>query len=171
MLDWIRDQSRNSDVTMSVCTGAFVLAKTGLLDGQSATTFHGAFGPFAMMFPKNRTKRGDVLPDNGISPRLVDSSGSISAARLSVTTGRDVATKTAYNLEYQGEGWKNSDSNSVYAVRAISTPEHPLCPVCEMDVDAKTAPKLVYKGATYFFCDEDEKKPFKADPAKLLSSQ
>src|SRR5438132_4209100 len=30
MLEWIRKSSKTTDVTMSVCTGAFVLAKTGL---------------------------------------------------------------------------------------------------------------------------------------------
>ena len=33
MLKWIRESTKNTDVTMSVCTGAFVLAKTGLLSG------------------------------------------------------------------------------------------------------------------------------------------
>src|SRR5207237_3416960 len=51
MLKWIRESTKNTDVTMSVCTGAFVLAKTGLLSGKSATTFHAAFGNFAMQFP------------------------------------------------------------------------------------------------------------------------
>src|ERR1041384_3743819 len=65
MLDWIRNATKNTDVTMSVCTGAFVLAKTGLLDGKSATTFHGAFGPFAMQFPKIELKRGARFVENG----------------------------------------------------------------------------------------------------------
>src|SRR5438093_13271365 len=38
VLEWIRNASKTTDVTMSVCTGAFVLAKTGLLNGKSATT-------------------------------------------------------------------------------------------------------------------------------------
>jgi len=38
VLEWIRKSSKTTDVTMSVCTGAFVLAKTGLLNGKSATT-------------------------------------------------------------------------------------------------------------------------------------
>src|SRR6266576_167727 len=41
VLEWLRKSSRTTDVTMSVCTGAFVLAKTGLLNGKSATTYHG----------------------------------------------------------------------------------------------------------------------------------
>ena len=34
MLEWIRKSTETADVTMSVCTGAFILAKTGLLAGQ-----------------------------------------------------------------------------------------------------------------------------------------
>src|SRR5215472_12209820 len=34
MLEWIRKSAETADVTMSVCTGAFILAKTGLLAGQ-----------------------------------------------------------------------------------------------------------------------------------------
>jgi hypothetical protein len=46
MLDWIRKSTKNTDVTMSICTGAYTLAKTGLLSGKSATTrCHGT--PFA----------------------------------------------------------------------------------------------------------------------------
>src|SRR5207253_4791210 len=54
MLKWIRESTKKTDVTMSVCTCAFVLAKTGLLSGKSATTFHAAFGSFAMQFPDIR---------------------------------------------------------------------------------------------------------------------
>src|SRR5260370_15844357 len=51
VLQWIRESAKNTDVTMTVCTGAFVLAKTGLLSGKSATTFHSAFNSFAMECP------------------------------------------------------------------------------------------------------------------------
>src|SRR4029077_5720012 len=51
MLEWIRTSTKSTDVTMSVCTGAYVLAKTGLLSGKSATSFHRAYEDFAMEFP------------------------------------------------------------------------------------------------------------------------
>ena len=38
MLNWIRKATKTADVTMSVCTRAFVLASTGLLAGKPATT-------------------------------------------------------------------------------------------------------------------------------------
>src|SRR5579871_6128232 len=47
MLDWIRKVTKTTDVTMSVCTGAFVLASTGL----PATTHHGAYKRLAVQFP------------------------------------------------------------------------------------------------------------------------
>jgi putative intracellular protease/amidase len=58
VVDWIRKYSRTADLTMSVCTGAFVLAKTGLLAGKSATTHHGAYAEFAMAYPDVFLKRG-----------------------------------------------------------------------------------------------------------------
>jgi putative intracellular protease/amidase len=42
-LEWIRRSAKSADVTMSVCTGAFLLAKTGLLSGKSATTHHDGY--------------------------------------------------------------------------------------------------------------------------------
>ena len=169
MLDWIRQSSKTTDVTMSVCTGAFVLAKTGLLNGKSATTFHAAFNMFAMNFPDIQLKRGARFVDNG---NLATAGGLSSGIDLALHVveryyGREAAEKTAYNMEYQGQGWKDANSNNVYAVMPVSTAEHPLCPVCGMDVDPKISPKSVYKGANYYFCSDDDKKTFDAAPEKF----
>ncbi len=171
MLDWIRQSSKNADVTMSVCTGAFVLAKTGLLDGKSATTFHSAFHAFTTEFPKIQLKRGARFVENG---NLATAGGLSSGIDLALRVveryyGREVATKTAYNMEYQGQGWMNPDSNQVYAVAPISTAEHPVCPVCGMDVDPATSPKSLFKGKTYYFCSGDDKKVFDSAPEKFVT--
>ena len=84
--------------------------------------------------------------------------------------GRDVAKKTAYDMEYQGEGWMNPDSNQLYALSPVSTAEHPVCVVCGMDVSPKTAPKSVFKGATYYFCSENDKKTFDATPEQFVKT-
>lgn len=170
MLNWIRHVSEKTDVTMSVCTGAFVLAKTGLLDGKSATTYHGAFGSFATRFPNIQLKRGARFVENG---NLATAGGLSSGIDLALRVveryyGRDVAEKTAYNLEYQGKGWLSPDSNQVYATMPVSTAEHPVCAVCGMDVDPKTSPKSVYKGVTYYFCSEEDKKTFDSTPDQFV---
>src|SRR5438477_5789681 len=172
MLEWIKKSSKTTDVTMSVCTGAFVLAKTGLLSGKSATTYHGAFGRVAIEFPDIQLKRGARFVENG---NLATAGGLSSGIDLALRVveryyGREVARKTAYNMEYQGEGWMNPDSNQAYAVMPVSTAEHPLCPVCGMDVDPKTAPTSVFKGTTYYFCSDDDKKTFDAGPEKYVSA-
>jgi transcriptional regulator GlxA family with amidase domain/YHS domain-containing protein len=172
ILDWIRKSSETADVTMSVCTGAFLLAKTGLLNGKSATTYHGAFGRFATQFPEVQLKRGARFVENG---NLATAGGLSSGIDLALRVveryyGREVARKTAYNMEYQGEGWMNPDSNQTYATSAVSTAEHPLCVVCGMDVDPKNSPKSVFKGATYYFCSENDKKTFDATPNKFINA-
>ena len=172
VLDWIRKSSKTTDVTMSVCTGAFVLAKTGLLDGKSATTHHGAFGRFAMKFPEIELKRGARFVENGSLATAGGLSSGIDLALRVVERyyGRDVAEKTAYQMEYQGQGWMNPNSNSAYAVAPVSTAEHALCPVCGMDVDVATAPKSVFNGTTYYFCSDDDKKTFDAAPDKFVNA-
>ena len=172
MLEWIRENSKNTDLTMSVCTGAFVLAKTGLLSGKSATTFHGAFRSFAIEFPDVHLKRGARFVEDG---NLATAGGLSSGIDLALRVveryfGREVAQKTAYELEYQGQGWMNADSNQVYANMPVSTSDHPLCPVCGMDVDPKSSPKSVFNGKTYYFCSDDDKKTFDAAPDKFVAA-
>src|SRR5438874_13553596 len=75
MLEWIRQATKNTDVTMSVCTGAFVLAKTGVLSGKSATTFHAAVKAFAMQLPDLHLKRGASCVEDG----SLDSAGGLSS--------------------------------------------------------------------------------------------
>jgi putative intracellular protease/amidase/YHS domain-containing protein len=171
-LGWIRKSTKTTDVTMSVCTGAFVLAKTGLLSGKAATTYHGAFVSFASEFPDIHLKRGARFVEDG---NLASAGGLSSGIDLALRVveryfGREVAQKTAYNMEYQGLGWMNPDSNQVYAATPVSTAEHPLCPICGMDVDPATAPKSVFKGTTYYFCSDDDKKTFDAAPDKFVNT-
>jgi putative intracellular protease/amidase/YHS domain-containing protein len=172
VLEWIRKSSKAADVTMSVCTGAFVLAKTGLLKGKSATTYHGAFVRFATQFPDVQLKRGARFVENG---NLATAGGLSSGIDLALRVveryyGREIAQRTAYDMEYQGEGWMNPDSNQLYAVSRVSTSEHPLCLVCGMDVDPKVAPKSVFNGTTYYFCSENDKKTFDATPDKFVTA-
>src|SRR5688572_5733811 len=40
MTEWVRQQNNTTELTLSVCTGALVLATAGVLDGLEATTYH-----------------------------------------------------------------------------------------------------------------------------------
>jgi putative intracellular protease/amidase/YHS domain-containing protein len=171
-LEWIRKSTKSTDVTMSVCTGAFVLARTGLLSGKAATTYHGAFVRFADQFPDIHLKRGARFVEDG---NLATAGGLSSGIDLALRVveryfGREVAQKTAYDLEYQGQGWMNPESNQVYAAAPVSTAQHPVCPVCGMDVDPASAPKSAFKGTTYYFCSDDDKKTFDATPDKFVNT-
>ncbi len=102
---------------MSVCVGALVLARTGLLNGKSATTHHDAYKQFANEFPTVHLVRGVRFVEEG---NLATSGGLASGIDLALHVveryfGRKVAEATAYNLEYQGLGWKDPGSNAIYA--------------------------------------------------------
>ena len=170
MLNWIRKVSKTTDLTMSVCTGAFVLASTGLLAGKPATTHHDAYKRLAMQFPNIDVKQGARFVETG---NLATAGGLTSGIDLALRVveryfGRKAAAATAYDLEYQGMGWTDPASNAVYLQAAVSTDEHPLCPVCGMEADPKAAPKSVYKEKTYYFCSKGHKAEFDAAPEKWL---
>lgn len=171
-LDWIRAASQDTDLTMSVCTGAFILARTGLLAGKAATTYHGAFNDFAMRFPDIALKRGARFVESG---KVATSGGLSSGIDLALRVveryfGRDVASSTAYTLEYQGEGWRNPASNMVYARRRLTDGVHPLCPVCDMAVTKTAALSSRFRGRSYYFCMAEHKKMFDASPADFAGA-
>lgn len=171
-LEWIRKSTLTTDVTMSVCTGAFVLARTGLLAGKAATTYHGAFVRFANEFPDIHLKRGARFVEDG---NLATAGGLSSGIDLALRVveryfGHEVAQSTAYDLEYQGQGWMNPESNQAYATTPISKAGRTVCLVCGMNVDPATAPKSVYKGKTYYFCSDDDKKTFDAAADKFVDA-
>jgi putative intracellular protease/amidase/YHS domain-containing protein len=171
-LEWIRKAARTADLTMSVCTGAFLLAQTGLLSGKAATTHHSGYRRFAMEFPQVRLERGARFVEEGSLATAGGLSSGIDLALRVVERyfGREVATRTAYQMEYQGQGWLNPASNAVYARVRASTEGHPVCPVCDMDVDPKTAARSVYKGETYYFCSPDHKQVFDGAPETFTNA-
>jgi transcriptional regulator GlxA family with amidase domain len=64
-LEWIRRTHRRADVTMSVCTGSYLLAATGLLDGRTATTHHRFYDDFQSYYPKVKVVRDVQFVDHG----------------------------------------------------------------------------------------------------------
>ena len=104
---WLRKVTETTDVTMSVCTGAFQLAKAGLLSGKSATTHHDFIDNLIKQFPDIDVKRGLRFVEG---PKISTAGGLSSGIDLALRVvdryfGREVAEKTAAYMEYQSKGW------------------------------------------------------------------
>ena len=116
MSDWIRRTAQQSDLVLSVCTGAFTLAETGLLDGKKATTHHDAWGQLHTQYPKVTVLTNMRYVQS--SP-VIFTSGGLSAGIdmalhvVELYFGRKVAQTTATTMEYEGVGWKGNGSAAV----------------------------------------------------------
>lgn len=104
---WLRKIVDSTDVTMSVCTGAFQLGRAGLLTGKEATTHHDFFDDFARSFPDVKLKRGLRFVEG---PRISTAGGLTSGIDLALRVveryfGRATAEQTAFYMEYQSKGW------------------------------------------------------------------
>ena len=174
IIAWLRSASSESDLTMSVCGGALVLAAAGLLEGKSATTYHGALASMAVENPNVSVKRGVRFVDDG---KISTAAGLTSGIDLSLHVvdryfGRAVAERTAWDLEHLSSAWKDPAMNAAYAKRPKLTGEHPYCPVCEMGGASwaseflATLPTEVYKEKKYYFCSGAHKASFDKAPDK-----
>ncbi len=67
LIDWIANQYKLGAEIASICTGAFMLASSGLLDGKSCSTHWAAADNFRSMFPKVNLQTDKLITDeNGI---------------------------------------------------------------------------------------------------------
>ena len=118
--DWLLANSATADVTMSVCTGASMLAKYGLLDGMTATTHHMYAAKMQKQYPAVHFVSGTRFVENG---KVATAGGLTSGIDLSLHIveryyGREVAQSTADFLEYGGELWKSPEFSQVKPVVA-----------------------------------------------------
>jgi transcriptional regulator GlxA family with amidase domain len=65
VLRWVRSAAKRSRRVASVCTGAFVLAQAGLLDGRRATTHWQWCDALAQMFPAVAVERDAIFVADG----------------------------------------------------------------------------------------------------------
>lgn len=106
--EWLKRASAGTDVTMSVCTGAFQLARAGLLKGIAATTHHEFFDSFAEEFPDIELRRGLRFVDSG---RIATAGGLTSGIDMALHIvaryyGVEAAARTAEYMEYTSEDWR-----------------------------------------------------------------
>lgn len=102
VMAWVKRTAGEAEVTLSVCTGAFLLARAGLLDGKEATTHWASVDRLRDEFPKVAVRADRRWVDNG---KLVTAAG-VSAgidASLHVVgrlLGEPAARQTARYMEY-----------------------------------------------------------------------
>jgi transcriptional regulator GlxA family with amidase domain len=108
LLDWIAAQDRRTELTTSVCTGAFLLAERGILDGRRATTHWASvdwmreqYPAVTMLADARYVDEGRVITSAGISAGI-DMALHV-VARLH---GPEAARWTARRMEYE---WRTED--------------------------------------------------------------
>lgn len=102
VIEWICQQSSKAKITASVCTGAFLLAAAGILEGKSATTHWEDIAELRAMFPQLAVKEGVRWVDEGA---IVSSAGISAGIDMSLhlverLKERDLALRTAKQLEF-----------------------------------------------------------------------
>jgi putative intracellular protease/amidase len=116
VIKWVQDNAAQAKYVMSVCNGAFFLAKAGLLDGLEATTTAGLIEDLRADAPKTKVVSDKRFVDNGKIITAAGLSSGIDGALHLVEKleGRGGAQMVAYGIEYN---WQ-PDSGFVRAALA-----------------------------------------------------
>jgi len=103
LIKWVQDNAKESTVVISVCTGAFILARAGLLDGLTATTVRHAIPRLATAGKNIKTVYDKRYVDNGKIITTAGLSSGIDGALYVVSKmlGRGAAQQAALGIEYK----------------------------------------------------------------------
>lgn len=100
-LDWIRMAAASSRKVTSVCSGALLLTKAGLLEGRRATTHWGALDLLDSLGGVTVDREARVVDDGVITSAGVASGIDMSFYVVEQLHGRAVADETAKYIEYR----------------------------------------------------------------------
>lgn len=102
VLAWIADRSRSARIVASVCTGAFLLGKAGLLRGRRVVTHWEDLEDLKALLPEAHVEgkarwidEGDIVTSAGISAGL-----DMSLHLVERLAGLDLALRTAKQMDY-----------------------------------------------------------------------
>lgn len=107
-LRWMADQAAGAKIVASVCTGAFLLAQSGVVSNDAVTTHWEDIAELRERFPSLDVREGVRWVDNG---RLVSSAGISAGIDMSLhlverLAGRELAKRTARQMDYE---WNRSN--------------------------------------------------------------
>lgn len=127
VLDWINKLKSSGTNFMSVCTGAFILAKAGLLENKRVTTHWGSTKNLAQKYPTTTVMEDTRWVDNGFVITTAGVSAGIDGALhfVSRLKGLDVAKQTAHYMEYDKWDPENGvvDKQSEYLTNLLASPQ------------------------------------------------
>lgn len=179
-LQWLRQASAKAHLTMSVCAGAFLLARAGLLDGRAATTHHAFLDRIGRDFPQIDVRRGVRYVEG---PRIATAAGLTSGIDLALRVveryfGTGVAERTAQYMEHESDAWRgnarywDSSDPETAELRAPG----PAAPVLHgydpvllaegREVQGQAALSQERAGYRYVFADEASRSKFLAHPER-----
>jgi putative intracellular protease/amidase/YHS domain-containing protein len=194
LLGWIKSIDSTTKYTASVCTGAWILAATGLLKDKEATThWYGKkiladeFG--AKVQDKRFVQSGKYWTSAGVTAGM-----DMSLALVNEITGEKYTKAVMLDLEYDpqppftGGSEQKTDKEIVEGIRTMydagmETVLHPEKAfrgmkfdnkrdfICNMPVTAGVADTANYKGKVYGFCSAGCKEAFRKNPVTYLSKK
>jgi len=102
LVEWIKQRADEAELVLSVCTGALLLAKAGLLEGLSATTHFMALDLLRETAPNTNVLADERIVDNG---KVILSVVAVSVKKMSLYVvgkilGEGAAEETARYIEY-----------------------------------------------------------------------
>jgi len=114
LIDWLKRHAEASGIVATVCTGAALLARTGLLDGRKATSNKASFawvvsqGPNVLWQPRARwAVDGKFYTSSGVSAGM-----DMALALIAAVCGPDKAGSVADYAEYR---WNNDPDDDPFA--------------------------------------------------------
>lgn len=165
---WVKQANQGTQLTMSVCTGAFILSRAGLTHRKHITSHWSAvdslqrFDPQAKVLKDHRfVEDGKLLTTAGVSAGIDGALRVVEELR-----GPEQALMVARMMQY--EQWQ--PGQGMVMGRSGIRPPAPVAataaqdPVCQMLVTDQHAPILAYKGVTYHFCSASCRENFRRHP-------
>lgn len=193
VINWIQRTAPGRQLTMSVCTGAYVLGKAGLLDGKTVTTHWAFTDMLQQMTPKARVMEHTRFVDNGNLITTAGVSAGIDGALRVVSRlkGPAAARAVAHDMEYDkwgpesglivgrqaGRPAKKTSATRVKPSLVKKTAatkltasglSSPIDPVCQMSVATHVADTAQYVGKRYGFCSKICKERFHQHPTAYV---
>lgn len=199
LINWIRRTTADRQLTMSVCTGAYILGEAGLLDGKTVTTHWAATQMLQKMTPKATVMEHTRFVDQGSLVTTAGVSAGIDGALhiVSRLRGMEAAREIARIMEY--DKWDPKSGMIVGQTPSAKAKPRPhvhtqpsrvptpvataktakkrptvslstnIDPVCKMDVSGEWTDTTRYMGKVYGFCSKICKDRFVRKPEQYVS--